>query len=59
MDQLERMTLGTHDLATRNKQSIIFRYDLIRCIEEKDDICENSEFTCFSKILRSRKILQV
>jgi hypothetical protein len=46
MDQLERMTLGTHDLATRNKQSIIFRYDLIRCIEEKDDICENSEFTC-------------
>ena len=37
VDQLERMTLGTQDLATRNKQSIIFRYDLIRCIEEKDD----------------------
>ena len=57
--QLERMTLGTQDLATRNKQSIIFRYDLIRCIAEKDDIYENSEFTCFCKILRSRKILQV
>jgi hypothetical protein len=28
MNQLERMTLGTQDLATRNKQSIIFRYDL-------------------------------
>ena len=59
MNQLERMTLRTQDLATRNKQSIIFRYHLIRCIEEKDDICDNSEFTCFSKILRSRKILQV
>jgi hypothetical protein len=34
MDQLERMTLGTQDLATRNKQIIIFRYDLIRCIVE-------------------------
>jgi hypothetical protein len=57
--QLERMTLGTQNLATRNKQTIIFRYDLILCIEEKDDIYENSEFTCFCKILRNRKILQV
>jgi hypothetical protein len=58
-DQLERMTLGTWDLATRNKHSIIFQYDIIRCIEEKDEIYENSELTCFCKILRSRKILQV
>jgi hypothetical protein len=28
-DQLERMTLGTRALATRNKQSIIFQYDMI------------------------------
>ena len=28
-DQLERMTLGTQDLATRNKLSIIFQYDII------------------------------
>jgi hypothetical protein len=27
-------------------------YEKIRRLEEKDDIFENSEFTCFCKILR-------
>ena len=42
-DQLERMTLGTQDLATRNKLSIIFQYDII---------CQTKEYKnwyfCFS-----------
>ena len=42
-DQLERMTLGTRALATRNKQSIIFQYDMI--CQTKD--CKNWYF-CFS-----------
>ena len=42
-DQLERMTLGMQALATRNKQSIIFQYDII---------CQNKDYknwySCFS-----------
>ena len=42
-DQLERMTLGMRALATRNKQSIIFQYDII---------CQNKDYKnwyfCFS-----------
>ena len=34
-------------------------YEKIRRVEEKDGIFENSEFTCFCKILRSGQFLQV
>jgi hypothetical protein len=34
-------------------------YEKIRRFEEKEDIFENSEFSCFCKILRSGKFLQV
>jgi hypothetical protein len=34
-------------------------YEKICHVEEKEDISENSEFTCFCKILRSYQFLQV
>jgi hypothetical protein len=34
-------------------------YEKICHVEEKEDIFENSEFTCFCKILRSYQFLQV
>ena len=34
-------------------------YEKIRRFEEKEDIFENSEFTCFCKFLRSGKFLHV
>ena len=34
-------------------------YEKIHRFEEKEDIFENSEFTCFCKILKSGKFLQV
>ena len=54
-DQLERMTLGMWALATRNKQSIIFQYDMI--CQTKD--CKNWYF-CFSNkhvaLVRKNKV---
>ena len=37
----------------------LMSYKKIRCVEQKENIFENSEFTCFCKILRIGKSLQV
>jgi hypothetical protein len=34
-------------------------YEKIRRVKEKENVFENSEFTCFCKILRRGKVLQV
>ena len=55
-DQFERMTLETLVLATRNKQSIIFQYDMI--CQTKD--CKNWYFSFSNKhVALGRKNSQI